>query len=159
MRYDCEHLSHRDGLNFCGVAAKWTEGIPVPVTEAACKVCLGCSRPKEFNRVTVSLGQSRLRTENHELYQSREPESLEYLHEGVKMSEGVRRYIDSTVEWVKEGRPERTDAEVGAILKICHACEEFQNGSCKMCGCTVNDSTGWTNKARRTTEHCPKGHW
>jgi hypothetical protein len=28
-----------------------------------------------------------------------------------------------------------------------------------LCGCEINESTGWTNKARRSTEHCPKGHW
>lgn len=156
---NCEHLEHHKGLNFCRVASRWAEGLPVPVTEAACKVCLGCSRPKEFNRVTVSLGQGKLMRDSFELAKHKEPESLQYLHESIGIAEGVKRYVDSTTQWVKEGRPERTDDEVKAVLKICRACDDWSGHSCKLCGCEINESNGWTNKARRTTEHCPKGHW
>lgn len=155
---DCDHLEHHEGLNFCNVAKAWAEGVPVPVTEAACKVCLGCPMPKSLNRVTVSIGMARLRTENPETYERKTPESIQYLVD-VGAGEAVKRYVQSTTEWVQAGRPSRTDDEVLAILKVCGGCEEWTGHSCKICGCEINDSTGWTNKARRTTEHCPKGNW
>lgn len=158
MDANCEHLSKHEGLLFCGVAQQWAEGIPVPVTEAACKVCMSCSKPKQLNRVTVSIAVARIKTENHDLWIKKQPEMLEHFDEPT-LPEKARRYISSTVDWLEQGRPQRTDEEVKAILKICRSCDEWENHSCRLCGCNIDESSGWTNKARRITEHCPKGHW
>ena len=154
----CEHRREHEGLIFCDVAKEWAEGLDIPVTLAACKVCLGCPKPKQINRVTVSIAMARLSRDNHELFVKKQPETLEHLVEPT-MSEKAVRYIESTAQWVAEGRPERTDAQVEAVLKICRACDNWSGHSCELCGCEINESTGWTNKARRSTEHCPKGHW
>lgn len=158
MDQACEHRTEHDELLFCEVAKEWAEGMPVPVTEAACKVCLGCSKPKQPNRVIVSLAIAKLRRDNYDLYVKKQPEMLEHFDEPT-LPEKARQYIASTKDWLSEGRPERTDLEVQAILKICRSCDEWENGQCRLCGCQINESSGWTNKARRTTEHCPKGHW
>lgn len=158
MSDSCDHRSEFDGTLFCEVAKEWAEGIPIPVTDSACKVCMGCQNPKQLNRVTVSIAISKIRTENYALYLQKQPEMLRHFDEPT-LPEKARRYIASTVEWLEQGRPQRTDLEVSVILNICRSCDEWKNGQCGLCGCRMDESSGWTNKARRLTEHCPKGHW
>lgn len=155
----CEHKSISNGREICSVASSWADELPAATTEAACKVCQSCSSPMSLNRVTVSLGQSTLRKLSPERCKQREPESIQYLVEKSTAGESVKRFVSSTVEWIKQGRPERSDAEVKEILKICNACQHWSNHSCDLCGCNIGESGGWTNKARRATEHCPEGHW
>lgn len=156
---ECEHLEHQEGLNFCKVASQFA-GVSAPVTEAACKVCVGCPSPRSLNRVTVSIGLAKLVTHDKEAHQHKMAEALPYLVD-VTATEAVKRYVQSTADWVAQGRPSRSDEEVKVILKICRSCDQWDQAAskCKLCGCQVNESNGWTNKARRVTEHCPEGKW
>jgi hypothetical protein len=88
------------------------------------------------------------------------------------------RYSKSTVAWMAEGCPVRTDEEVDRIFREhCAVCPGgwFQNDTCthKDCGCQIRTSAGEritlfgitisagfvNNKLRRATEHCPIGEW
>jgi hypothetical protein len=70
------------------------------------------------------------------------------------------------VRWIKAGRPKREQAEVDRILEICKACPLFQpsagdpnRGTCKACGCALNQKGGMLNKISMATESCPKEKW
>ena len=86
---------------------------------------------------------------------------------GVGFAGEVRR-------WIREGRPVRTQEEVGRILKICKgdpesldpekrkACQLYDpiKEACKKCGCAMNDSS-WPlfNGIKMKTKICPAGLW
>lgn len=155
----CNQIIEIDGRETCRVASYWA-GIPVPTNPEACKVCVGCPVPRGLNRVTVSLAMGELRETDPDTYERKTPLSLEYLIP-PGAPESVVRYARSTTEWVRQGRPTRTDTEVAQILEICQGCPEWlaEQSACRLCGCHINSGNGWTNKARRLNEHCPKEKW
>lgn len=155
---DCEFSYMVGGKDCCVIASEVTKGLHVETTPAACKVCKTCDKPKQLNRVTVSIGLSKLREVSPEAFMARYPEVEKHLRT-PETPETFRRYLLSTKEWVIGGAKERSDDEVAALLKICNACEKYRDGICTLCGCYVNDGSAWTNKLRRDNEHCPLGKW
>ena len=100
--------------------------------------------------------------------------AVEKLRECVKPDPLIVRYGMAVAQWIKAGRPERSDAEVDQLLADhCSQCELFQNGHCShaSCGCAVKStadetaafigrlvslvSPAFSNKLRMATEHCP----
>src|ERR1044072_3312469 len=57
------------------------------------------------------------------------------------------------LEWVKSGLKVNDEQEEKRRLEICNTCENFANGTCKLCGCYMN------LKAKLGTSHCPIGKW
>ena len=154
----CKMLEIIEERPHCKVATYWANGIPVEVSEAACKVCVGTPTPRGLNRVTVSLGLGKLKEEDPKAFQAKVHKSLEHLSDPGS-GEALARYVQATKEWVMRGKPVRTDQEVLAILKICQGCDKYKDGKCSICGCLINAGGGWTSKARRQNEHCPEGRW
>ena len=157
---DCNQIIEIDGQRACKVATYWAEGNPVPVTDGACQVCVGCTVPRGLNRVTVSLAMGKLAQVAPAIYQAKLPAATPHLIP-PGAPEKVVRYAQATADWVKAGRPTRTDTEVAKILEICHSCPEWlkEQEACRLCGCLINSGGPWTNKARRLNEHCPQEKW
>ena len=157
---DCNQIIEIDGQRTCRVATYWAEGNPVPVTEGACQVCVGCPVPRGLNRVTVSLAMGKLAQVAPAIYQAKLPAAAPHLIP-AGAPESVVRYAQATADWVKTGRPTRTDTEVAKILEICQGCPQWlaEQGACRLCGCHINSGGPWTNKARRLNEHCPQEKW
>lgn len=61
--------------------------------------------------------------------------------------------IKTVGEWVQQGMPITAPVDVNKRLEICNACEHYDNGTCKLCGC------GMSIKARMETAHCPINKW
>jgi hypothetical protein len=155
---DCEFKYDSEGGSFCIVATSIAEGEHASVTDAACKVCLSCDRPKDMNRVTVSLGLTALRKKSTELFLRKYPMVEQHLRQ-PDTPETIKRYLQSTKDWIISGAKERSDEDVAKLMNICNSCEQYKEGVCKLCGCYVNDGSSWTNKLRRDNEHCPLGKW
>jgi len=157
---NCSHLHKIDGQSVCGVATWWAGASEVPVTPEACKVCLGSSVPRGINQVTVSIALTHLSKTDPNLYQIKLPQSLKHIV-GPGAPEKVVRYAKATADWVKQGRPTRSDNEVLQILEICKSCDNWlpDEEACRLCGCHINSGNGWVNKARRLNEHCPLEKW
>ena len=95
----------------------------------------------------------------------------------VKRPPNLRRklesYAKSVRRWHQAGRPHRSDAEVAELFDACCTpCEEFDaaGNSCRVCGCKVRRGglvllggveirSGFVNKLKMATEHCPLGKW
>lgn len=74
----------------------------------------------------------------------------------------VTNYAKAVTKWFANGRPVRSDEEVGKLLDICKGCEHYnaERSACKICGCNLNLSqNAMVNKLRMATEHCPIGKW
>lgn len=83
-------------------------------------------------------------------------------------------FVNEVKVWIREGRPVRTQEEVGRILKICkgdpdspdpekrEACKMYDpvKEACKKCGCAMNNSS-WAlrNGIKMKTKICPMGLW
>ena len=74
----------------------------------------------------------------------------------------ITRWAGALTRWIAAGRPTRDDDEVGVILITCEACTHYRAAErrCGVCGCMVS-SGGMAifNKARLSTERCPKDKW
>lgn len=71
-------------------------------------------------------------------------------------------YGRAMTRWAKAGYPTRTQDEIDALLKICHACDQFNHAeqACAKCGCNINrQQSGWKNKLSAATEACPLKKW
>lgn len=156
----CSHFHSVDGKGFCGVATWWAGSSEVPVTPEACKVCLSSSVPRGLNQVTVSIGLTHLSQTDPAMYHKKLPEAIKHVA-APGASEKLVRYAKATAEWVKQGRPTRSDGEVLQILEICNGCDNWlpEEGACRLCGCHINSGNAWVNKARRLNEHCPLEKW
>jgi len=72
----------------------------------------------------------------------------------------LANYSRAVFDWLRAGKPCRSDAEVRAILVICEPCEDFDGRHCLGCGCCINQGKrALLNKARMKTAHCPLGKW
>jgi hypothetical protein len=72
------------------------------------------------------------------------------------------RWAKEVKNWVKAGRPKRSDEQVEDILSVCDECSWYMKDArrCRGCGCNVNDGAfAVLNKARMATAHCPQGKW
>jgi hypothetical protein len=83
-------------------------------------------------------------------------------------------YLNEVKEWIRLGRPVRTQERVQEILKICQGdpdspdpekrkpCELYDpvKEACKKCGCAMNDSS-WAvrNGIKMLNKICPMGLW
>jgi len=67
-------------------------------------------------------------------------------------------FTKESYEYIKEGRPKRSDEEKAKVILMCQQCEFYVPQTklgprCKKCGCNMNV------KARWATAHCPIGKW
>ena len=71
------------------------------------------------------------------------------------------RYTRALSRWIKAGRPVREEAEIKRIFETCcEPCEDYEEGTCRHCGCRVNLTTVATlNKIAMATEECLVGKW
>lgn len=73
--------------------------------------------------------------------------------------------ITAETKWILAGMPKRTPKEVEDIFcKICQPCEHYQtqdthNGTCGLCGCSLQQFGGMLNKIIMLTEKCPANKW
>ncbi|SIO60118.1 hypothetical protein SAMN05444166_6273 [Singulisphaera sp. GP187] len=65
----------------------------------------------------------------------------------------LRSFATAIVQHVSAGSPRVTEAQKNARLAICQACEDFDQGSCRRCGCGLDLKAGWSDQA------CPAGKW
>src|SRR5690242_18484665 len=61
--------------------------------------------------------------------------------------------VKETVKWVGAGAPVTQQKNQEERQMICNACPEYDNGTCKRCGCNMN------LKILMETSHCPIGKW
>lgn len=77
--------------------------------------------------------------------------------------EQLLSYKGALSEWVKAGKPTRTQQEVEKIIeKFCKKCDWYDRKAhrCKGCGCKVSKSSiAIINKVKMGNQHCPKGLW
>lgn len=138
--------------------------IDCETTAQACSACLKTDMPRSPNPVTVSLACSSVRKVDQSKGEYLTSKLRSFLKREAGISQAVR-YAKSTADWVKSGRPERSDEEVASILEICESnkCGKFRvtaNKSwCASCGCSLSSGSAVVNKIRRATEHCPEGNW
>lgn len=81
----------------------------------------------------------------------------------------VFNFTVAYAEWVKAGKPLRTDERVSELFQICSNCptqkyirKSEHHGECDECGCRIiNRSPQETilNKLAWPTTGCPDGHW
>lgn len=160
---DCEYRQDVDGKQICSISSK-AISMDVETSDAACKVCLSCDRPKQLNKVTASLICNTVRQQNPEEYQNTVTQMLPYLEKQISAAEKVERYTKDTVNWMLEGAKIRSDAEVARLFQICKDCDSYEargdnNGACGICGCQVSLGGAFTNKLRRLGEGCPLNKW
>lgn len=77
------------------------------------------------------------------------------LARGLNYAEEYRKYFAA-------GRPRRSDEEIAKNQTICETCEFYvalkgrvHQGSCKLCGCTLNNNNSEFNKHYMGTTACP----
>lgn len=71
-------------------------------------------------------------------------------------------YTRAVARWIAAGRPVRSPEQLGRLLPVCHACEQYDPHAlaCDVCGCPLNDQQQpLTNKLAMATEQCPLGYW
>lgn len=69
-------------------------------------------------------------------------------------------YAEAVKRWQERGRPVRAPEEINRIFQICQGCELFHNGTCRKCGCAVNQKkNALRNKIRMASENCPIRKW
>lgn len=75
----------------------------------------------------------------------------------------LNTYLYAVKNWIQEGRPTRTDAEVKHLHdQYCSKCDWYdtEQQRCKGCGCkTRAEGAALLNKLRMSTQHCPKQLW
>jgi len=71
------------------------------------------------------------------------------------------RYTRALTRWIKAGRPVCEEEEIKRIFETCcEPCEDYEEGTCRHCGCRVNLTKAATlNKIAMATEECPTGKW
>jgi len=79
------------------------------------------------------------------------------------MGEIVTNYWQAVKNWIKAGRPKRTETEVKKIHDVyCSQCDWYDKDArrCKGCGCAVKPTGGaLLNKIKMATENCPRKFW
>ena len=56
-------------------------------------------------------------------------------------------------DWIKHGAEVANKDKFSSRINICNACEFFEKGRCKKCGCFMSA------KAKLGTAKCPVGKW
>lgn len=81
---------------------------------------------------------------------------------GPGLAERALSYAAEYAKWVLHGKPTRTEEQINANQQLCLACEFFLpskkhpgDGSCKLCGCTLNHNQDGLNKHYMGTTQCP----
>jgi hypothetical protein len=66
-------------------------------------------------------------------------------------SPGIARkllnFAVAAVQHVAAGAPMATAEAKTERLGICQACEHFENGGCKLCGCSMDMKAGWADSS------------
>jgi hypothetical protein len=78
----------------------------------------------------------------------------------------ILTWAEATVEWVAQGRPERSDEEVARLhATFCASsppCRwyDVNKQRCQGCGCKVTaNGPAIFNKIKMATQHCPRNLW
>lgn len=65
----------------------------------------------------------------------------------------IANFATAVVQHVAAGMPEASPEVKVARLAICQGCDEFNAGSCRLCGCGLEVKAGWAD------QECPIGKW
>lgn len=65
----------------------------------------------------------------------------------------LRSFMKAVVQHVAAGVPQATVEETAARLAICRACNHYDDGRCRKCGCGLEVKASWAEQA------CPIGKW
>ena len=153
----------------CSIVLQRT-GIEWSAHPLACEDCAKQTPPQRWNKVTIGLSIAALRTAKDPRYDTLVKQWLPQLKQFIdnakttektaSLPKQLSNYAKAIARWTTAGQPKRTDEEVASILMICKACSYFTGKSCMVCGCRINVSKRAAfNKARMSTENCPKGKW
>jgi hypothetical protein len=72
---------------------------------------------------------------------------------GPSLARQAVNFVGAVASHVAAGMPTATDEQKNARLAICRACENYLDGSCRLCGCGLETKAGWSDQA------CPIGKW
>ena len=79
---------------------------------------------------------------------------------GPEPLEKLSHYAQAVTRWTLAGLPKRSAEQIAALHAICQACDRYDGGACKVCGCAVSESPiPLVNKLAMATEVCPLGKW
>ena len=67
--------------------------------------------------------------------------------------EEVSNLAESTADYIKDGFIKATEAEQKRRMEICKACEMYEQGRCKSCGCFLETKVRWRISS------CPIEKW
>lgn len=82
------------------------------------------------------------------------PPGATFVRDATTGWERVVTFAGAVAGHVAAGCPVLSAEETEARLAICHACDQWDNGKCRMCGCTM-----MSLKASWADQQCPLGKW
>ena len=91
---------------------------------------------------TIKIKQDPLRIHNH----CGSPQPMGII-------EAATNFVGDMVNWFGAGVPISNEEEKDRRLKICEGCEQYDQGTCKLCRCNLG------LKVLVETSHCPIGKW
>lgn len=53
----------------------------------------------------------------------------------------------AVIQHVAAGAPQANEAQKNARLAICQACEHYEPGRCRVCGCGLSMKAGWADQS------------
>lgn len=65
----------------------------------------------------------------------------------------IAGFAKAVLKHVGAGRPMATEEQKAARLARCRACEHYDDGRCRLCGCGLDMKAGWADQG------CPAGKW
>ena len=65
----------------------------------------------------------------------------------------IANFAVAATQHVAAGMPMASEEQKIARLTICRACDFFENGGCRLCGCSMDIKAGWKEQS------CPIGKW
>lgn len=65
----------------------------------------------------------------------------------------IANFAVAAVQHVAVGAPMASEDVKAARLAVCVACDQFDRGSCRVCGCGLETKAGWAD------QECPVGKW
>lgn len=91
----------------------------------------------------------------------RAPSRLRKQHDLPPLHKRIQSVLRAYWKWIRHGSPTRSKREINRLLKICQACDRYDeaNEVCRECGCPVKRPEAYRNKLLLKTESCPLGKW
>lgn len=71
----------------------------------------------------------------------------------MSTTEKIVSFKETMKDFKNDKFEQSNDIEKDRRIEICKTCENYNNGTCKLCGCNMN------LKSRINAAHCPIGKW